>query len=195
MSRDFRKPDLKAPRFRPKSVHVLSVTLYKKFRKKFPEHELTYTQFRNIVCTYNQELADAIIEYRDGIELPESLGHIFIGSCPAMTKRVNVDYKKSAQYGVVTQHRNWDSDNKVMKIFFTSHQVRYKLKNREIWAFVANREFKRKASKLYLDDYTKYMYINNNKKISMLFKEGINKMHKNMQKLRIASEDYNEFDL
>lgn len=195
MSRDFRKPDLKAPRFRPKSVHVLNIELFKKFKKKFPEHNITYEEFRNIVCTYNQELADAIIEYRDGIELPESLGHIFIGSCPTMTKRINVDYKKSAQYGVVTQHRNWDSDNKVMKIFFTNHQVRYKLKNREIWAFVANRSFKRKASKLYLEDYTKYMYINNNKKISMLFKEGINKMHKNMQKLRIASEDYNEFDI
>jgi len=195
MNKQFKKPDLKGPRYRAKNKHVLTVDLYKKFKSKFPEHSITYTQFREIIIGYNQELADAIIEYRDGIELPESLGHIFIGSCPSMTKRVNIDYKKSAQYGVVTQHKNWDSDNKVMKIFFTNHQVRYKIKNREIWAFVANRDFKRKASKLYLEDYTKYMYINNNKKISMLFKEGIQRMHKDMQKYRIASEDYNEFDI
>jgi hypothetical protein len=195
MSGQFKKPDLNAPRFREKSVHMLCLSLFKKFKKKFPEHNIVYSEFKSIIKTYNEQLVDAIIEFRDGIELPESLGHIFIGSCPAMTKRINIDYKKSGEYGVLTQHRNWNSDNKVMKIFFTSGQVRYKIKNKEIWAFTANREFRRKASKLYVEDYTKYMYINNNKKISMLFKEGHNKMHRNMERNKVASEDYNEFDI
>jgi hypothetical protein len=195
MAKTFKKPDLKAPRFREKSVQVLQVDLFKKFKKKFPEYEMTYEQFKQIIITYNNKVAEGIIEYRDGVELPESLGYIFIGSCPAMTKRVNIDYKKSAQYGVITQHRNWGSDNKVMKIFFTNNLVKYKLQNKDIWVFVPNREFRRTASKCYLQDYNKYMMINNNRKISMLFKEGLNKREAAMQKFKVASENYNEFDL
>jgi hypothetical protein len=195
MAKTFKKPDLNAPRFREKSVQVLQVSLYKKFRKKYPEYDIDYNQFKEIIYTYNKDIADGIIEYRDGVELPESLGYIFIGSCPAMTKRVNIDYKKSAQYGVITQHRNWGSDNKVMKIFFTNNLVKYKLQNKDIWAFVPNREFRRKASKYYLEDYNKYIMINNNRKISMLFKESLNKRDIAMQKFKIPSENYNEFDL
>jgi hypothetical protein len=29
----------------------------------------------------------------------------------------------------------------------------------------------------------------------MLFKEGHNKMHRNMERNKVASEDYNEFDI
>lgn len=195
MAKTFKKPDLKAPRFREKSVQVLQVSLYKKFRKKYPEYNIDYDQFKEIIYTYNKDIADGIIEYRDGVELPESLGYIFIGSCPAMTKRVNIDYKKSAQYGIITQHRNWGSDNKVMKIFFTNNLVKYKLQNKDIWAFVPNREFRRKASKYYLEDYNKYIMINNNRKISMLFKESLNKRDIAMQKFKVPSENYNEFDL
>ena len=196
MTKTFKKPDLKAPRFREKSVHILNIELYKKFKKKFPEHNIDYGTFKKIIHTYNTQLADGIIDNRDGIELPEGLGYIFIGSCPQMTKRVNIDYKKSSQYGIITSHRNWESDNKVMKIFFTNSHVKYKLKNKQIWGFVANRYFRRKASKNYLEDWNKYVFVNNNKKISMLFKESMNLRSirfKNMTSE--VSEDYNEFDL
>jgi len=195
MAKQFKKPDLNAARFREKSIHVLNMNLYKKFKKKFLEYDITYQEFKNIIKTYNNQLADAIIENRDGVELPEGLGYIFIGSCPQLTKRVNIDYKKSSQYGVITTHRNWNSDNKVMKIFFTNSQVKYKLKNKQIWSFVATREFKRKASKNFTDDWNKYIFINNNRKISMLFKENINKINKGYERNQKVSDNYNEFDL
>jgi len=195
MAREFKKPDVKGPRFREKSVHVLNIALYKRFKEKFPEYDISYADFKKVIHTYNTKLSEGIIEYRDGVELPESLGYIFIGSCPTLTKRLNVDYKKSAQYGVVTTHKNWDSDNKVMKIFFTNNEVKYKIQNKQIWVFLPNREFKRKASKNYIEDYNKYIMVNNNKKISMMFKESIQKRKESMEELKIASEGYNEFDL
>jgi hypothetical protein len=83
-----------------------------------------------------------------------------------------------------------------MKIFFTNNHVKYKLKNKQIWGFVANRYFRRKASKNYLEDWNKYVYVNNNKKISMLFKQNIDlTMDKIKRRNSIVSEDYNEFDL
>jgi len=195
MAKQFKKPDLNAPRFREKCIYVLNVHLYKRFKQKFPEYDVSYQDFRNIVRTYNEQLAEGIIEHRDGVELPEGLGYIFIGSCPQLNKRVNIDYKKSSQYGIITTHRNWESDNKVMKIFFTNNHVKYKLKNKQIWTFAANRDFKRKASKNYVEDWNKYIYINNNKKISMLFKEAMNKRTLKFQKNLKVSSEYNEFDI
>jgi hypothetical protein len=82
-----------------------------------------------------------------------------------------------------------------MKIFFTNNEVKYKIQNKQIWVFLPNREFKRKASKNYIEDYNKYIMVNNNKKISMMFKESIQKRKESMEELKIASEGYNEFDL
>ena len=135
------------------------------------------------------------MEYRDGVELPESLGYIFIGSCSPIKRRPNIDFKKSAQYGILTTHKNWNSDNKLMKIFFVNSLVKYKLKNKQLWAFAPHREFKRNASKHYVEEWMKYISINSNKKVSMLFKENIYKMNAGMQKLRVPSEGYNEFDI
>lgn len=196
MAEAFRKPDIHAPRFRPKVANVMSKELFKKFKDKFPEHNISYLQFKEIVNAYNAELAEAIIEYRDGIELPEGLGHIFIGSCPPLSKRKNVDYFKSKQYGVKTYHKNWDSDSRVMKIFFSNYHVKYKLKNKEIWAFAYTRDYKRKASKNFAEEWTKYIYVNNNKKVSMVFKESLNKVKANIKRFaKPVSEGYNEFDL
>ena len=195
MNRTFRKPDVKAPRFREKSVHVLGVKAYKRFRKKFPEHDITYAEFKTIVNTYNTKLGEGIIEYRDGVELPESLGYVFIGSCSPMVRRPNIDFKKSVQYGILTTHKNWNSDNRLMKIFFTNNLVKYKIKNKQIWAFAPNREFKRKASQNYVDEWMKYIKVDSRKKVSTVFKEKIHTMHEKFKANKIASEGYNEFDL
>jgi len=195
MNKVFKRPDINAPRFREKSVHVLNLKLYKKFKKKFPEHDISYADFKNIINTYNVKLGEGIIEYRDGVELPESLGYIFIGSCAAMMTRPNIDYKKSAQYGILTTHKNWNSDNRLMKIFFTNYLVKYKVKNKQIWLFSGNRDFKRKASQHYSEDWNKYIMVDSKQKVSTVFKENIHKLHEKLKVNKIASEGYNEFDL
>lgn len=195
MSKAFKRPDVKAPRFREKSVHVLGLDLFKRFKKKHPEYDISYDDFKSIINTYNIKLGEGVMEYRDGVELPESLGYVFIGSCSPMITRPNIDFKKSAQYGVVTTHRNWDSDNRLMKIFFTNNLVKYKIKNKQIWHFVPNREFKRKASKNYLEEWSKYIMIDSKKKVSWVFKESISRLHKKLEANKIASEGYNEFDI
>lgn len=195
MNKHFKKPDLKAPRFREKSVHVLSTKLYKRFKKKFPEHNITFDQFKNIVNTYNIKLGEGIMEHRDGVELPESLGYIFIGSCPPLVRRPNIDFKKSAQYGIVTTHKNWNSDSRLMKIFFTNNLVKYKIKNKQIWLFAPNRDFKRNASKVYSEEWNKYIMIDSGKKVSAVFRENLMRMQDLFKKNKVASEGYNEFDI
>lgn len=197
MNKAFRKPDVKGPRFREKSKKLLDMKLYERFIDKFPEYNISFKEFKDIITTYNKNLYEGIMEYRDGVELPESLGYVFIGSCPPLTKRINVDFVKSGQYGIITQHRNWDSNSKVMKIFYTNRPVKYKIQNKQIWRFAPVREFKRAASKAYKEDFNKYMDIINTRRISTLFKQkmNINVMQENFKKYRVASTNYNEFDL
>jgi hypothetical protein len=196
MMRNFRKPDLTAPRFRPKAFNVLNKELWKEFKEKHPKYkDLTYTEFKNIIKLGNQKLWEKIISYRDGVELPESLGFIFIGTCTSQNpKRKNINYGKSIKYGFEVSNNNLISDGKLAKIFYTNYAVKYKVKDREIWTFAPCRLFKRHVAKSYSENWEKYIEVPDNLKISKLYTEIVTK---DMEKKETSSMivNYNEFDL
>ena len=66
-------------------------------------------------------------------------------------------------------NRNWDTDGKLAKIFFTSHALKHKMRNREFWSFVACREFKRAVSKSYPKNWTKYLVMKNKYRVAHLY--------------------------
>ena len=73
--REFRKPDLNAPRYRPKVYNVLSQDLLTQFKEKYPKYkDLSYQVFKDVIKKANEVLWNTVIENRDGVELPESLG-------------------------------------------------------------------------------------------------------------------------
>tara|TARA_R110002126_G_scaffold147158_1_gene293181 strand:- start:1945 stop:2529 length:585 start_codon:yes stop_codon:yes gene_type:complete len=191
----FNKPNLKAPRFREKQHIVYNKKLYKEFLKKFPEHvNVTLLEFKKIIETFNGMMWQGVIDNRNGVELPEGLGYVFIASCiPSKTKK-NVDFKKSAEYGVITNHKNWDSDNFLMKIFFTNTKVRYNLPNKELWSFYPVRAFKRKASKIYKENWAKYIAVDNTKRITTIFEKQQKRDYFNKKSSKV-SDDYNEFKM
>jgi hypothetical protein len=194
MCASFRKPDLKAPRFREKKFNILSKQLFAEFREKYKEHkDMSYEQFKDIITAFNNNLYKGVIDNRNGIELPEGLGFIFIGTCPP-TKKTNIDYKKSTEYGVITNHKNWDSNNNLMKIFYTNSKVKYHLQNKQLWAFEGVRDFKRTASKTYRDEWTKYVVVDKTKRISAM----IDKVKKKQYAVEITEKqlaNYDEFKM
>jgi len=194
MKKTFNKPDLNAPRYRPCRMNFLTNALYKKFEKRFPEHKgLGARNFKEIVDTFNGKLQEGIIENRGGVELPEGLGYIFLGSCPA-TRKQNIDIKKSLQYGIVVNHKNWDSDNYLLKIFYTNQNSKYPFHSKQIWSFKASKSFRKKASDVYKDNWPKYEVIDPQKKISELFAK-YRKRDYIQAKSKIVPEGYNEFKM
>jgi hypothetical protein len=180
------KPNLKAPRFREKVFNVLSKKLFLEFQEKNEEYkDMTYNQFKEIINTFNRKLYNGVLENRNGVELPEGLGYLFIGTCDASKKR-NIDFKKSIACDTVVSHRNWDSDNHLMKIFYTNSKVRYPIPNKQLWIFTASREFKRKASAVYKVEWTKFIKVDNTQRVSALFEKArvrdyaINKKHEDL---------------
>jgi hypothetical protein len=194
MNNTFNEPDRKAPRFRPKRVNILNKELYNKFIVKYPEYKyVDLSLFKDIVKTFNEKLTDGVIDNRDGVELPIGLGFLFMGTCKP-TKNQNTDMAKAIKYGIKTNHKNWETDNKLLKIFYTNYNSSYPFPNKHVWAFKGVRQFRKKASDTYKENYTKYIEVDPARKISNLFI----KSPKVKQYREIGNhipEDYNEFKM
>lgn len=190
----YNKPDLNAPRYREESVCVLTKELYKNFIKDNPKYSsVTLSDFKQIIFNVNGKIYDTVISTRDGVELPEQLGYLFIGSCKRK-KGPNTDYKGSAEYQKVLQHRNWESDGYVAKIFYTNYETKYRFKNHDLWGFDGVRQFSRTVSVSYPTAFKKYIVVDNTMQISKIFrKTTVRQLQAVEIKKKLA--DYDEFAL
>jgi hypothetical protein len=169
MISNFKQPDLNAPRYREKVLGLLNAELINEFKDRNPIYsKIDSSKFKNIIKLFNERIWNEVIENRDGVELPDSLGYLFIGTCPA-AKSVNTNYALSKQYGKVLQNKNWETDGKVAKIFYTNYSTKYRFKNRELWQFVAVRQFKRAVAKSYPEKWRKYITMENKKKVAHMY--------------------------
>ena len=192
--KEFKKPDVKAPRFRPEVHNVLNKEFFDKFKEKYPKYKgIDNTLLKSIIKTYNNTLYQTVIEKRDGIQLPETIGWLFIGTCE-QSKKQNVDFAKSHKYGVTVTNNNWETDGKLAKIFFTSYAPKHKMKNREFWGFTACRDFKRSVAKAYPENWNMYLVVEPTAKIKLAYNKAKYKDYKATETIR-ALENYNDFDL
>lgn len=187
-------PDLQAPRYRPVRTSVSTKPFCNSFRKKYPQYKnITDTILRQILTTHSELLYKEVINNRDGVELPEGLGFLFIGTCNAM-KNHNTDYATSIKLKSLLRHRNFESDNYVAKIFYTNYANKYKFKDRELWKFKGERDFTRLVSKEYPDNWKKYIQVENFEKINKFYKKSTVKEYY-AKKYEVDVKEYNEFDM
>ena len=194
MGKEYKAPDVKAPRFRQEAAGIIDKKFFDSFIEKYPKYKnLSESQIRKIVKSFNELFWDTVIETRDGVQLPEGLGCIFIGTCHT-AKSNNIDYAKSKKYGVSVTNKNWETDGKLAKIFYTSYSSKYKYAFRECWSFTACRNFKRAVAKSYPDNWTMYIQVDPDKKLRKMY-TAISLKHKRKNELNAQLNNYNEFDL
>ena len=170
MISNFKAPDLNKPRYREKTLSLLNVDLINDFKEKYPIYRnIDNTKLKNIIKLYNEKLWKEVINNRNGVELPDSLGYLFIGTCPS-SKSVNTNYALSKQYGKVLQNKNWETDGKIAKIFYTNYSTKYRFRNRELWQFTAVRQFKRSVAQEYPKQWNKYIVMENKKRVAEMYK-------------------------
>lgn len=187
-------PNIKAPRFRGERQMTLNLKTCKEIQKKvFAAKDLSVDEIKKIVGTFNEILYQTAIEKRDGVQLPERLGHIFIGTCPKK-KSPNIDFRKTMLYNKNIQHQNWESDDFLAKIFYTSYLKKYNFRHKELWKFIATRNFKREVGKMYPENWKLYVEVDSTKVISKMFKKNIEKIKESEADL-VSLETYNEFDI
>jgi hypothetical protein len=167
---DFNKPDLSAPRFRTKTTNLLNKKVYNAFIKKYPKYSgLKLDEFKKIITTHNGLIQESVINNRDGVKLPESLGYILITKCNK-PKKANTDYIASAKYGKAVNHANWDSDNYLAKICYTNYSLKYRFSDRELWGFAPVKQFKSAVAGSFSKKYNEYIHLTETVKLSKLFK-------------------------
>jgi len=193
MSKGYKKPDLNAPRFRTDRYSVLGKTLFSKFKKKFPEHDIDSKTFSKIVMAYSSKIKEVVVNTRDGVDLPRNVGTVFIGSCPAAKKK-NYNPIVSALHNTPLQHRNFESDNLLAKIFYSNFASRYKLKDRDLWMFKSDRTFSRMVAKTYPEKWKMYLQVDSFQHISRMYRKHINRDIA-IRLSKPIDEDYNEFDM
>jgi hypothetical protein len=185
---------VKASRYRPEDVTILNKEFFENFKKTHPKYkDLDVKLLRKIIKRFNQIVYQTVIDTRDGIELPEQLGWIFIGTCQR-SKKDNIDYAKSKKYGVRVTNNNWETDGKLAKIFFTNYAPKHKMKNREFWSFTACREFKRTVAKTYPENWNMYVQVISKAKIDKVYNNIMYKNYLNKVEQRNL-KTYNEFEL
>lgn len=193
MVKNYKKPDLKAPRYRPKKLNFTNVEFYNQFVQDNPRFaSLSIEQFKDVITSFNGKIWEKVVEDRDGVELPEQLGFIFIGTCPR--KKSNIDFRKSELYGVKLQNQNWESDQYVAKIFYTNYETKYRFKHHEMWGFTGVRDFKRTIGKTYPTEWKKYVMVDNLVRVSRIFRKEKYKQFKQDETQKLF-EEYDEFNL
>lgn len=192
--KEFKSPDLKAPRYRPEVHTIMNKEFFESFKKKHPKYkDLDNVELRKIVKYFNNTLYQTVIDTRDGVQLPEQIGWLFIGTCQS-PKKQNIDFVKSKKYGVAVTNKNWETDGKLAKIFFTSYALKHKMKNREFWGFVACREFKRAVAKTYPENWNMYLVVEPTRKIKLNSTRNYLASSAKKQE-REGLKHYNEFEL
>ncbi len=196
MIQEFKKPDVKAPRCRPKAVRLLGKTYLEEFIAKHPQYKnLKLEELKLILKTFHGKLWDHAVMNRDGVELPENLGFLFIGTCGS-AKKYNTDFGNSIKGDFRHRHRNFESDNYLAKIFYTNYNSRYKFKFRELWTFAPTRDFKRTVAKVYPERWKTYVYVESGRNIARyMAKHKKDNYFKKFKENFEIDESYNEFDL
>ena len=130
-------------------------------------------QIENVIKTYNTNLYKQVIQNRDGVDLPEFLGHLFIGACEEFRSCSAYDYKKTGMYNTPVIHRNLETEGLVAKIFYTTHSNKYKFKHHSIWGFTGYRHFTRATSKEFKKNYNRYIRIYPRTRVYFLYKSAL----------------------
>lgn len=187
------KPDLTAPRYRPKRYSVSDRKFIRAFRAKYPQYKaVPEKKIKDIIFEFGEQLWKDVIDNRNGIELPEGLGNVFIGACK--TRQFNPNYKSSLEVGQRVRHRNLESDGYLAKIFYSNYGNKYKFLNRELWKFKGTRDFTRKVNETFSENWPNYVKVDNFTVVWRLFEKAM-KTERILNRTFTPDQTYNEFDM
>lgn len=176
MRQKFKIPDLNAPRFYQRPHNLITEDFIERLVEKYPKYKgIQKRDIKSIVKTFNTNSWKEVIETRDGVRLPESVGSLFIGTCPPPKVQYNPDYNLLNKENIVASNKNWETDGNIAKIFFTSYSEKYKYRFREHWMFHPVRLFKRTVAQEYPKNWNMFHRVDPKKKLSDQFIKALNK--------------------
>lgn len=159
MLRKVKPNDRTGKRFRASAgrTNVLTPELFTSYKEKYPKSEIDYKTFKGVIARLSTLIINHVQEDRDGYQLPQMLGYLFVGSYKPARKAI--DYKKSQELGLEVYHNNFDTDGLACKIFFSNYASKYKMVFRQLWKFKAHRTFQDQVSQTFKKNYKIYKHM------------------------------------
>lgn len=157
----YKTPDRKAPRFRIAKYRYNLITqeLFNKYKKANPNVEMEWKEFKLI----NQTVADSVMDIceveREGVHLPYSMGRVFLGLFPKGKEPIEVAAYRRRVGGYKVFH-GFDTYGLQGKIVWNLKTTRYKPDNLNFYIFIPHRNFKTRASKIFIKNPELYTRIN-----------------------------------
>jgi len=191
--RDVIKLNRKGPRHHPKRHNMVSLENLKVIAEDPDCLVKDIKVIKQIIMASHNVIKNAIVYTRDGIELPEQLGYMFLGTCQPKIRK-NVDFRTTDHYLKVIQHRNWESDSYLAKIFYTNYETKYKFKYNDLWGFKAARQFTKLVGQEYPKNWKMYMQIDHTLKIARLYRDYLRKQDR-QQIDNLLADTYDPLEL
>ena len=191
--RKFSDIDRTKPRFRPNRYELINNDFIKEINNKHPKTKgMSVRNLVSVVKGFNDYIRTYICEHREGVELPQGIGYIFLGVCKNSTN--TIDMAKSTQYKQHISFKNWNSDGRLGKIFYSNSSVKYKILDNNLWIFKPAREFKTESSKAFSENWKLFIEIDPKIKLSAYLRDYSYQRKVDALKKEYA-EAYNEFNI
>lgn len=163
----YKAPNLHAPRTRDIARDFLSYPAkdYYGFFARLKEQHPQLAKYSNQkialwITAYNKAMAKAVVENRDGVQLPERIGYVVTGICKPTptTASNNIDFAASKRLGANVHYRNAHTNGYIAKIYYTNNVPRCRFTNHNLWTFKPVRALTRAVSAVMKENagYTKY---------------------------------------
>lgn len=168
--------DLKAPR-RPRKPrkNLLTVDMFKTYQQSesYNKEIKDVETFKKIINLFSKKIVNKVIDNPYGIEI-YNVGLLFLLSYNTRPDKKNnksyFDAATSSAVGKRVQFNNFHTDGRYLKIQFTQQPERYAYYHFDNWYFNPCRDFKRKASAAFRENYKKYLFRPNTENLSTFLK-------------------------
>jgi hypothetical protein len=160
------KVDLNKNRITEKKGKVINYKEVKDFNKLHPEYNLKKTDIIKIMRAFNTNMADETMNNIYGIIFPSYIGVLFINNAGKPRKKP-IDYAKSKETGQTVYHKNWDTDNNMMRLVYINRTKRTIIKNASFFTFNPLQAFRRKASGYFKKHWARCLTVNYNSTVDI----------------------------
>lgn len=198
MKKSFELEDYKPP-FRQGSKHHAQTGprrtggtgFWYKFCMLFPQYKSYLkkpSDITKIIRTFHENMANACVDNRAGVEFPERLGVLFIGSYKAGDR--SIDHATSEKLLKRVPFRSLNTDGYSACIYYDVTNCNYI--HNELWDFNASDPFRKKVSESFRKNWNKYAKLENYWNIARRIKKSFIKDFM-LKKETELLKDYNEF--
>ncbi len=149
-------------RLTEKKGKVITRKEVKLFNDLFPEYEGSVLNCRDIidvVRAFNNNIALETTINPYGVILPNRIGIVLINNA-GRSKKKPIDFKRTAELGYTVYHKNWDTDNNLMRITYLNNTRKSVVKNVKLFTFNATRTFKEVASAHFRKNWQRCLRLN-----------------------------------